>query len=481
MTKDAPIRYQIDRLMSDISGLLVTNPDSDLDCSTATSVTGFTLAGTEPPGTARRVAFRMDGTWNRLQSDGMLQALPTQALSAESLLEEGNTVAELEGITNIAAFVGKKIGVAVALHADDPDGAMPTFGLSIKTRTSFAQTKKTELSPLYTLPADSILLKLDAKTTVSEGGTATVEAQIVSPDGTASAWAPLSTHIGAKAASVQFRATLTAPNIGTSSASLERVLVQRSSSGGAGGSVSEIISLTQDWQMPVRQCRMTVQHSKRKRSKQRAFVALRERPVVVAGENVGVGNGESKAFQLAHTAGVKYDSVQVYFDGQRVYQGFEVNTEVGCVSCTAPDGAVVTVDYECGWGTETWSEMSSSGTTPGLDRDSTEYRFVLPHDAQPHSVCAVKIVNESTAGHIEGEPIGTGSGRMRAYPLGGIVNGGKISVLADGVELGVKSWGLADDARSVRVAAAEGAVLTANYDWVSETPVVYQFVAVFSD
>ena len=87
----------------------------------------------------------------------------------------------------------------------------------------------------------------------------------------------------------------------------------------------------------------------------------------------------------------------------------------------------------------------------------------------------------STAGRIEGEAIGTGSGRMRTYPLEGIVNGGKISVLADGVELKAESWMLADDSRSVRVAAAEGAALTANYDWVSETPIVYQFVAVFSD
>lgn len=481
MTKDAPIRYQIDRLMSDISGLLVTNPGSELDCTHVSSVTGFSLTGAEPSGTARRVAFRVENAWNRLQPDGVLQPLSTQAVSVESLLKEGNTVTELEEIANIAEFVGKKIGVAVALHADDPDGAMPTFGLSIKTQTLSAQTEKAELSPIYTLPADSILQKLDAKTTVSNGGTANVEAKITKPDGTSSEWLPLDSHVGAKAASIQFRTTLTAPNIGTSSASLEWVLVQYSSGRHAGGGVSEIISLTQDWQMPIRQCRMTVQHSKLEKTKQRAFVAFRERPVVVVGENVGVGNGEPKTFQLAHVAGVKYDSVRVYFDGQRVYQGFEVNTEVGGVSCTAPEGTVVTVDYEYGWGTETWSEMSSSGTTPGLDRDSTEYRFVLPHGAQPHSICAVKLAHEITTGRIEGEFIGTGSRRMRTYPLEGIVNGGKISVLADGVELDAKSWVLSNDSRSVRAAAAEGAALTANYDWVSETPVIYQFVAVFSD
>jgi hypothetical protein len=226
---------------------------------------------------------------------------------------------------------------------------------------------------------------------------------------------------------------------------------------------------------------MTVKHAPLKDSRLKAYVSFRDQPTVVHGEQVGIGNGETSTFQFANPNGIKYDSVRVYFDGQRIYSGFEVNTEVGRITCLAPDGTVVTSDYEYGWTAEVWHEMDPSGTIPTLDHDMTEYRYLSPSDGVPKSLCAVKVAMEMTDGHIDLESVGTGTGKLKTYPLVHIVKDGAITVYANSSPLAATHWALADDAKAIRAAATAGAALTVEYDWISETPVVYQFIAVFGE
>ena len=70
---------------------------------------------------------------------------------------------------------------------------------------------------------------------------------------------------------------------------------------------------------------------------------------------------------------------------------------------------------------------------------------------------------------------------MKNYPLSHIVRDGTITMYADGVVLNSAAWALADDGRSVKLAAPAGAELSADYSWISESPVVRQFVSVFGE
>jgi len=233
--------------------------------------------------------------------------------------------------------------------------------------------------------------------------------------------------------------------------------------------------------MNVRQCRMTVRHKPFKDAKIHCYVAFRDKPVIVKGEQVGLGSGELSTYQLENTRGVEHDSVRVYFDGKRQYSGFEVNTAVARITCTAPEGVVVSADYQYGWNEEYWHEMEPCGTIPTLDYDATEFRFVLPLDEIARSVCAVKVALEMTEGSIEQESIGYGVGTVRTHPLSHIVKDGKIRIFADGENLPSSNWRLTDEADGVRAVAPTGQRITVTYDWVSETPIVYQFVAVFAE
>ena len=104
-----------------------------LDCTGASSVTGFTLTSSVPSGTDVRAAFQIGGTWYKLVGPGSatLSALPTQAITTDSVLAEGNTVAELAAITGIAAFAGQSVNVAIALMAPGDATAMPYLGIVV--------------------------------------------------------------------------------------------------------------------------------------------------------------------------------------------------------------------------------------------------------------------------------------------------------------------------------------------------------------
>jgi hypothetical protein len=471
ITDIEPIRYGQHGLSSDTSGMIVVPPNLGLDCSAADTVNGFTLAGAEPEGTARRVGFTVDGALCKLDASGGLVPIADAA-------GEGNTVGELAALSSIPAFAGRQIGVTVWLYAPDPDGEKPSLGLSVKAESSSIQTVKTELSPVYELGSGSKIIRLDAAASTANGGTAVVEARV---DG--GAWGALPSFTGLPASSVQFRVTLTAPNVGTSSAALDRATItyRSGSSAVSGVGVSEIISITEDWHIGVRECRLTVRHARLTDAAIKAYAAFRAIPAAVLGENAGIGDGETKSFNLANTQGIRLDSVRVYFDGARAYSGIEVNTETGRVTCAAPAGALVTVDYEYGWDSGVWNGMEPIRTIPSLGYDETEYRYVRPSGTPPASVVAVKIALETTGGHIGDEGIGAGTGSLKTYPLTRAVKNGAISVSADEIGLPASAFSLSDDAKSVRVSAPAGAVLTAAYDWISETPTVHRFVAVFGE
>jgi hypothetical protein len=140
---------------------------------------------------------------------------------------------------------------------------------------------------------------------------------------------------------------------------------------------------------------------------------------------------------------------------------------------------VITVDYEYGWTQEIWHEMEATGTIPALEYDQTEYKFLLPPADVAKSICTIKIILEVVDGHIDAEAIGTGADLMRTYRLSHIVKDGKATVYANSVK--ITNWALSDDAKSIKVAAAAGTALTVDYDWISETPEVYQFIAVFAE
>lgn len=482
LTTIEPIRYAQSSLSQGVSGLLMTKFGLGLALVGIKSVDGFEISGVQPAGTERRAVFQLEGVWYRLNPDGSLDELMQQVITADNVLYYGNNMNELAAITSIPLFLGKEIGVAVALSAPSPDAAMPTLKLGVKGTTAVPIKALNILSPVYTVAPESLIFSLDVQTETANGGTVVVEGQIADPDGNLQPWAPLSVIQGKRISSVQFRATLTAPQLGVSLAKLSQISMRYRSGDDviSGAGTAELISITQDWHRSVEGCRMTVRHPPLVDAQLFAACAIRDKTSVITGESLGVGTGERATYTLAHIDGIQFSSVAIYVNGTRIIAGWELNTEVGRITLTAPLGAMITADYIHGWTEEVWQPLQNGGTVRTPDYDETEFRLLAPETGTDKSICAIKIGLTVTEAHQVGESVGVGTGHARAYPLAHAVKEGAIRVYAGGTELPPGSWRLLEGEKTLEVAAEPGVVLTADYDWISETPKVNKFIAVFA-
>lgn len=186
------------------------------DCTSLISVTGFAITAIEPVNSLQSVAFKIGsgGQWSKLGADGSLTALPTQTLTAASLLVEGNTLASLRSITNIAAFVGQKVYLAVAMQCSINDVVMPSLTLNITGTQQQGVLTKVEETPVIPLvTAGEVLVNyFDVDSTVSNG-TVSVEVIYLS-NGVWSLYAPIASVTSVMAGSVKYRMTMTVGSVG---------------------------------------------------------------------------------------------------------------------------------------------------------------------------------------------------------------------------------------------------------------------------
>ncbi len=483
ITKPQTIRWQIDTVVFDYSGSVSSK--TDIDLSDVDTVEGFGVAGTQPLGTDCRIAILANNVWCKITGfeAGSLTPLATQSITTESILTEGNTVEELKRFTSLPEFAGKKIRLAVALWAEIPENA-PTIKLALKCKNANNQYTKTLTSEMYPFAQESEITAITSKFEIKDGGTLELLAKIRKADGSESDWNTISAHKGQLALGIQYKATFSVGTIGTAYAYLSGIATEYSpASGIVGAGTVDIISVTENWNIPLASVRMSVRHKRLQDSVLTGYVAFRTLPTSVIGETVGIGTGELGSYDLQNKSGIHQDTVKIYYDSTRQYSGVEVNAASGRVHCTAPIGSVVTVDYEYGWNQETWEPLTNTGTgtRQGINYDTTEFRYTRPISAPPASICATKICMETVSGTSEGEELGTGTGQIRTYLLAHIAKAGTMDLRVDDIVLPASAWLLAEDGKSVRVSAAKKAVITADYDWISETPIVYQFVSLFAE
>lgn len=480
ITSQSPIRYTIDSLTHKLTGVLASSSSSSIDLTGATNITSINITGVQPKGSTRHIAFRVDNRWGKLTTAGTFSAFSSNTATFENISVHGNTPDDLAALSEAHGLAGKRIGIAIALSTTNPDNSLPTCGISFTCVTDTQILTNTQYSPVYELGANSQVISLTADTLASNGGSVTVYGQATLPDGTLSDWKPIDTLAGLKCSAIQLRGDYKATNVGVSSAQIQaaNLIYSDGSALATGLAEGSIITNTIDWHMPIHSCRLTVNHAPLQDSVIRCYTTFRDQPHTSRAETLGIGSGARKTFQLQHTEGIKYDSFVLYYDSARVFVDYELNTEVGRVTCIAPEGVIVSCDYDYGWDSEAWQEMrlTSRISMDGFDR--SEYRLSVPDNGK--SMCALKISLCTTSGQVADEIIGYGTGAARSYKLTRRILDGRISLTADGTPLSSKNWKLLDDPQYISVAAPAGRVIRASYDWLSEQPTVYKFAAVFA-
>ena len=163
------MRYGFDSFSFNKSGLLTAK--QPWDCTAANEVNGFTITKAIPANCDIRIAFAIDSKIQKLSATGTLTDMPTQPYTTDSILSEGNTVAELEALTSITIFVGKSITPIIAMIAPPDAEILPSIKLALKTKSNQDQYTKVVYSGEYTISTGETGMMYDARlsTTASEG------------------------------------------------------------------------------------------------------------------------------------------------------------------------------------------------------------------------------------------------------------------------------------------------------------------------
>lgn len=505
-----PVRYTQDGVISEVKGLIKVKDSAPIDLTKYNRIQKLTITtdpSTLPSSVECRLAFKTEGgLWSRcevvkeMKPDGSiadiiieLTSLPTQEMTAESLLQEGNTIASLVDFADAEIFAGKKIYYAIALKSTDPANVKPKIKLSLTCKTGSQQLVDVEYSPEYDFESGITVsdIKVDSETELN--ATCEVEAQAIpiSEDGTAGEmtdWGPVNNFVGMKINHIQYRATMRVLAVNTGAAILRGITTNyRTGEVISTNGYGEIISVIRDWRRDLRHCRVNVKHAPLDESVIKVYGTFRNKSIQVHEEFLGYGEGARAVYPFIHKEGIRLDSVQVYVNGVSATGGFDVNCEAGQININAEQDAIITASYEYGYGAESWLEMEKEYTERFDKYDLSVYTLTIPEneseistEPEIHSMAGIKVSMSTVSGHVDKEYAGQGTGLMTSYRLAHPVKGGDLKVYADGEILNTSSYVIDDDPRYVRIACEAGSEIRVDYDWESESPIVYEIGGVFS-
>lgn len=457
------MRYGTDVFSFRRQGLIVSK--TALNAVGTTDVEGFNIAGVQPADCDRRLLFEVDDVWYKLTGDttATLTQVATQSPTLDSVLAEGNTVAELTTITAIPGFVGKQIYPAIALDAPPDAAVMPTIQLVLKIRNNQDQFQRDELSAEYPLADQDVdIVSITADTTCT--GLATVALMVsLKQSGTWSGWMTPLAAKGQKGSAIKYKATYTVSTLdGTDTAKLNRVsCIYCNGNAYVSGNTAELLTVTQDYENPLSYARCHVVHKKLMDAEIKAYVSFRQKPKSREMINIGTGNNERQLIQLTDT-GINHNTLQIYYDGKPAYN-YDYNTELSQVLCVATTGAAITASYSYGWEAETWLPMTHDGTQKCIDSGNYESSFCyeLPSNVVDKSISVVKIELYRPEGQVTDAPLGTATGQKQLFVLPHFAKKETISCTG--------AFSYDDASRILTVVAAKDTAIKISYSWSAET------------
>lgn len=447
------------------------------NCAGVTHVEGFNIKGVQPNDCNRNILFKIDGLYYKLtgETTAALKEVDTQTPTIESVLEEGNTIAELSAMTSIPDFLGKQIYIVIALDAPPDAEVMPSLGIELKTRNNQDQFQKEEISAEYKL-ADTevnvVSVTFDSTCTGQAGATVMVS---IKQRGEWSGWMTPITAKEQKGTAIKFKAVYTVTTLdGTDTAKVNHVsCIYCNSKSYVSGDIAEILTITQDYENPLSYVRAHVVHKKLMDAEIRAYVSFREKPKIREMLNLGTGTAERQLIQLEDT-GINHNTLQVYFDGKPTHN-FDYNTELRQILCIAPEGTAISASYQYGWEKEEWLLMANLDCQPKTDSGyyMTSFAYELPSAEDNKSISVVKVELYRPSGTVNDEKIGAGTGKKQLFVLPHFAK--KETIKCTG------SFSYDDNSRIMTVVAEKDSDIKVTYGWIAETHELSGLVAAWNE
>ena len=452
-----------------------------LDTSGQTSVEGFVIEGAQPSGTNRRFVFKVDDKLYKFSGSNVVEY--TGANTVDGILSGGNTATEVNAVTNIPAWVGKKIYPIIALDAPGNAAALPTAKISLKVRSATDVYEKTTETAEIDLTANDTaiprIVDIEATTQTTGRGVVNITARVKN-DGNWSDWTAIQAVKDMDATAIQFKIRYTVGVIGsTDSARVEKIQVRHTlGTATVSGDNAEIYSVQENYEHTLQTCAVTVRHKRLIDSVIGAYVSFSRPMKKRVFLPIGISSGAAQVLTLGEDgnrdSGIDQSSLQLFADGNPIVN-FSYNTEVSEVTINVAAGKAITATYNYDRDVELWREMAVDVNQQPYDDGTylTRFTYTLPDaELDGQTVTNIRLQLFRTSGHVDDEYLGIANGLTQQFVLQHAAKGETLMVNAQ--------FSYDEDSQIVTLIAPHGTELRASYDWIGESHTVYSWAAAWS-
>ena len=470
------MRYGTDGFLTNKQALLTAK--KPLDTSGQTSVEGFIVEGVQPTGTKRRFIFKVDDQLYKFAGNEIVAY--TGAGNLDDILNLGNTSDEVVAVTDIPAWLGKKIYPIVALEAPAAAPVFPTAKMFLKVRcatdTYETTVESSEIDLAATEGATPRIVEVSATSACTGQGSADVQIRLKNGDD----WTDYMPIVNAKdrdAQSVQFKITYKVTTLsGTDTAKISSIIIKSTMGAAAvSGEIAELYSTVVDYEHALGTCAVSVRHDKLIDSKIGAFVNFMQPTKKRTLLHLGVSSGTTEQFMLGvdgvKDTGIDQSTIQLFADGKPLLN-FGYNTEVSEVTVSTTAGAAITASYEYGHQQEVWRTMNLEIDQQPYDDGTylTRFNYTLPDDdINNQTVSNVRIQLYRPTGTVEAESLGVATGLIQQFVLNHAAKAETIQCNAD--------FSYDEDSQILSCVAPKDTEIICSYDWVGENPTIHQWNA----
>ena len=473
------MRFGTDEFIFDRRAFLIAKVP--WDTVNQTSVEGFTIGGSQPTDTERRIIFKVDDKlWKFV--DGQLTEF-TGTADFESVLADGNTVAELEAVTSIPQWLNKKIYPIVALGAPVDANSLPTIKIALNVRAATDLYDKTDETVEYELTsansgATPRIADIVTNVTCTGEATCTVTCSVKNLDGSWSAYLPIADVKNRECTAVKFQIKYHVTEIGgADSAKLDSITIRHNlGTTVVSGDTADLYSIVQNYGNDLQTCQLIVKHKKLVDSEIHAFVNFMEPPKTRERIILGVSDGTRQQFALGvdgvKDTGINHNTLRVFVNGTPI-SNFGYNMEVSEITVDAENGQTISASYEYGHDVEEWTEMEQVVASQPYLNDGTfmsKFSYTLPdEEAVGKKISNIRIKLYRPSGRVENETLGTANGLVQQFVLPHAAK--QTTIVCPG------EWTYDDNSKVLTVVAPKGTPLVISYDYLGESQKLYSFVA----
>jgi|GEM_PF-1306830 len=433
-----------------------------------TSITGFNVEGTQPDESRRRFIFSVDEQLVKFNGNDL--ELFGQALNLQNVLQFGNTAEEIAAVTDIPAWLGKKVYPIIALECNENSNVMPTVKLSLNASSQNDIYAKDFYSPIMNFKLTGIRAKIKAaEINYTATGAATCLCYVrIKNNDVWEDWTTLDNVQNKYGMAAQFKvrcivSTFSGDDSVTFSGAkitytTDDILIS--------GDTTQICSFPEDANYNLGSCRALIRHDKLQDTVITADAVYYENPKSRENVALGTGNGVLQILNLPDSL-AHQDTLKIFADGVQV-ENFYYNTLTGEVQVNAPVGAEITASYKYGMIKTLTQPLTLESTYQ--DGEIFATRFICD-ELTNKKITAIIFTIKTARGNIT-ENLGTATGSMQSFELEHRAL--KESLTCSG------SWIYDEDTQILKVIQTAGENISVSYDYVGKSPVIFEYAAGWS-